>query len=111
MNSTGIFCNNGQLNWDVINTISNIFLISALVLITGYYANEVRKQTRLMIKNRERTKVLEEVQDVLTPAINHIDFEINVIQNKKIKNLYSIIRTSYPNGCPAIYSSVERSRL
>jgi hypothetical protein len=37
-----------------------------------------------MIKDRERTKVLEEVQDVLTPAINHIKSEIDAIQNKKI---------------------------
>ncbi|CAD6492332.1 MAG: hypothetical protein DIAAKJNI_00274 [Candidatus Argoarchaeum ethanivorans] len=84
MNSTEIFSNSGQLNWDAINTLSNIVLVLALVLITGWYAYEVRKQTRLMTKDRERTKVLEEVQDVLTPAIDRIESEIDAIQNKKI---------------------------
>ncbi len=84
MNSTEIFYNNGQLNWDAINTISNIVLVAALVLITGWYVHEIRKQTRLTIKDRERTKVLEEVQEVLTPAIEHIKSEIDAIQNKKI---------------------------
>ncbi len=84
MNSTEIFYNNGQFNWDAINTISNIILVLALVCITAWYTNEVRKQTRLIIKDRERTKILEEVQKVLTPAINLIEFEISAIQNKKI---------------------------
>ena len=84
MNSTEIFYNNGQLNWDAINTISNTVLVAALVLITGWYVHEIRKQTRLTIKDRERTKVLEEVQEVLTPAIEHIKSEIDAIQNKKI---------------------------
>ena len=84
MNSTEIFYNNGQLNWDAINTISNIVLVAALVLITVLYAYEIRKQTRLMIKDRERNKVSEEVREVLTPAIEHIESEIDAIQNKKI---------------------------
>ena len=84
MNSTEIFYNNGQLNWDAINTLSNIVLVAALVLITGWYVHEIRKQTRLMIKDRERNKVLEEVREVLTPAIEYIESEIDAIQNKKI---------------------------
>jgi len=84
MNSTEIFYNNGQFNWDAINTISNIVLVTALVLITVLYVYEIRKQTRLMIKDRERNKVSEEVREVLTPAIEHIESEIDAIQNKKI---------------------------
>jgi hypothetical protein len=84
MNYTEILYNNGQLNWDAINTISNIALVTALVLITVLYAYEIRKQTRLMIKDRERNKVSEEVREVLTPAIEHIESEIDAIQNKKI---------------------------
>ena len=80
MNSTEIFYNNGQLNWDAIN----IVLLLALVLITALSAREVRKQTRLMIKDRERNKISEEVREVLTPAIEHIKSEIDAIQNKKI---------------------------
>ena len=78
------FYNNGQLNWDAINTISNIILVLALVLITVWYAHEVRKQTRIMIKDRERAKILEEVQAILTPVINHMKIEIDAIENKKI---------------------------
>ncbi|PXF57873.1 MAG: hypothetical protein C4B59_14350 [Candidatus Methanogaster sp.] len=37
-----------------------------------------------MIKDRERNKVSEEVREVLTPAIEHIESEIDAIQNKKI---------------------------
>ena len=84
MNSTEIFYNNGQLNWDAINTISNIVLVTALVLTTVLYAYEIKKQTRLMIKDGERNKVSEEVREVLTPAIEHIESEIDAIQNKKI---------------------------
>ena len=80
MNSTEILYNNGQLNWDAIN----IVLLAALVLITVVSAREVRKQTRLMIKDRERNKVSEEVREGLTPAIEHIESEIDAIQNKKI---------------------------
>ena len=80
MNSTEILYNNGQLNWDAIN----IVLLAALVLITVLSAREVRKQTRLMIKDRERNKVSEEVREVLTPAIEHIESEIDAIRNKKI---------------------------
>ncbi len=76
--------NTDQLNWDAINTISNIILVLALVLITVWYAHEVRKQTRIMIKDRERAKILEEVQAILTPIINHIKIEIDAIENKKI---------------------------
>ena len=108
MNSTEIFYNNGQLNWDAINTISNIVLVLALVLITGWYAHEVRKQTRLMIKDRERTKVLEEVQDVLTPAINHIESEIDAIQNKKIFwHRYTSGTCGFDSGLERLFYSAQ----
>ena len=47
-----IFFNNGQWNWDAINTMSNIILVAALVVITGWYAREVAKQTKFMKKDR-----------------------------------------------------------
>ena len=108
MNSTEIFYNSGQLNWDAINTISNIVLIAALVLITAWYVHEIRKQTRLMIKDRERTKVLEEVQDVLTPAINHIKSEIDAIQNKKISwHRYTSGGCGFGSGLGRLYYSTQ----
>ena len=84
MNITNVISNFGQYNWDVINTISNIVLVLALVFITGWYASEVKKQTNLMIKGQMRNRILGEVQDVLTPAINTLTQEIAAIQNKKI---------------------------
>ena len=84
MNLSDIFLNNGQLNWDAIGAISNIVLVTALVLITYWYAKKVSEQTDLMVKNRERNKILEEVQDFLTPTIHHLEKEIEYIQNNNI---------------------------
>ena len=84
MNIIDVFLNNGQFNWNAINTISNIILVFVLVSITGWYASEVRKQTNLMVIGQKRNKILEEVQDVLTPAIDLLTREIEAIQNKKI---------------------------
>ena len=108
MNSTEIFYNNGQLNWDAINAISNIVLVAALVLLTGWYAHEMRKQTRLMIKDRERTKVLEEVRDGLTPTIEHIKSEIDAIQNKKISwHRYTSGGCGFDSGLGRLYYSTQ----
>ncbi|HJH27053.1 MAG TPA: hypothetical protein C5S37_09870 [Methanophagales archaeon] len=84
MNLSDIFLNNGQLNWDALSTISNIILVLALVLITYWYAKKVSEQTDLMVKDRERNKILEEVQDVLTPAIHLLEKEIEAIRLAKI---------------------------
>ena len=85
MNFSDIFLNNGQLNWDAIGAISNIVLVTALVLITYWYAKKVGEQTKLMVRNGERNKILEGVQDVLTPAIYHLEEkEIEAIQNNEI---------------------------
>ena len=84
MNLSDIFLNNGQLNWDAIGAIINIVLVTALVLITYWYAKKVSEQTKLMVRNGERNKILEGVQDVLTPMINHLEREIKYIQNNNI---------------------------
>jgi len=84
MNATEILFNNGQLNWDAISTISNSILVAALVIITGWYAWQVRKQTILMEKDRMRNKILEEIQDVLTPTINSLEKEIEAIEKNEI---------------------------
>lgn len=91
MNATDILFNNGQLNWDAISTICNIFLVTALVLITWRYARQVRRQTILMEKERERKVILERVQDFFTPTIHSLEQEIRAIQENKI--YYEI----YPN--------------
>ncbi|MCW7070198.1 MAG: hypothetical protein OCU17_06335 [Methanophagales archaeon] len=72
------------MNWDAIGAISNIVLVTALVLITYWYAKKVSEQTDLMVKDRERNKILEEVQYVLTPTIHHLEKEIEYIQNNNI---------------------------
>jgi len=85
MNITDIFLNNGQLNWNAIGAIGNIILVAALVVITALYAREVRRQTALMVNDRGRNKILEEVQNVLTPTIYHLEEkEIEAIQNNEI---------------------------
>ncbi len=84
MNITDILLNDGQLNWDAISTISNIILVTALVFVTLWYAWQVRKQTILMEKDRMRNKILEEIQDVLTPTINHLKKEIGAIKKNEI---------------------------
>jgi len=84
MNITDIFFNNGQLNWDAISTISNIILVAALVIITGWYAQQVRRQTILMEKDRMKNKILEEIQDVLTPTIYSLEKEIEAIKKNEI---------------------------
>ena len=83
MNVIDVFLYLEQFNWDAINTI-NIILVFALVSITGLYAREVKKQTNLIVIGQKRNKILEEVQDVLTPVIDCLNKEIEVIQNKKI---------------------------
>jgi len=75
--------NNWQLNWDAINTISNILLILALVGVTYWYARKVSEQTTLMIKDRKRNKILEEVQRVLTPISYNLTNEIEAIRGSK----------------------------
>ena len=53
MNIPDIFClDNGQWDWDAISTISNSFLVSALVIATLWYARQVKKQTGFMKKDR-----------------------------------------------------------
>jgi hypothetical protein len=84
MKITEIFINDGQLNWDAIGIISDIVLVTALVVITYWYAKKVSEQTDLMVKKQERNKILEEVQDVLTPTIHHLKNEIEAIQNNRI---------------------------
>jgi hypothetical protein len=84
MNTTDILFNTGQWNWDAISTISNIILVTALVIITGWYAREVRKQTILMERDRRRNNILEQIQDVLTPTIYSLEKEIEAIEKSEI---------------------------
>ena len=84
MNTTDILFNTGQWNWDVISTISNIILVTALVLITGWYAWQVRRQTILMERDRRRNKILEEIKDVLTHTIYGLEKEIEAIEKNEI---------------------------
>jgi len=82
MNATEILFTNGQWNWDAISTISNGILVAALVFITWWYARQVKEQTILMERGRMRNKILEEIQDVLTPTINSLEKEIEAIEKK-----------------------------
>ena len=83
-------------------------LTGGYVILTGWYAHEARSQTRLMIKDRERPKVLEEVQDVLTPAITHIKSEIDAIQNKKVLwHRYTSGGCGFSSGLRRLFYSMQ----
>jgi len=89
-----------------------VILTGGYVILTGWYVHEARKQTRLMIKDREITKVLEEVQDVLTPAINHIESEIDAIQNKKIRwHRYTSGGCGFSSGLGRLFYSTQYSSV
>ncbi len=92
MNVTSIFINNGQWNWDAIGVISDIILVMALVTVTCYYAREVRRQTELMVQDRERDRILDEVKYVLAPYIQSLKKELEAIEQNKIKWI------RYPTG-------------
>lgn len=79
MNISDIVFIVGQWNWDAINGI----LVSALVVITGCYAWQVRKQTKSAERDRKRNKILDEVQKVLNPFITKMVEEIDTIDKRK----------------------------
>ena len=69
MNITGIFFNNGQLNWDAISTTSNIILVGFLVFVTYRYANQIKKQTEFMKIDR----VVKEMDNLVAPLYSKLD--------------------------------------
>nr|CBH37558.1 hypothetical protein BSM_10350 [uncultured archaeon] len=104
MNSTDILFNNGQLNWDAISTISNIILVTALVLVTLWYAWQVRRQTKSMEKGMRKNRILEEIQDVLTPTIYSLEKEIEAIEKNKIF-WYKSVEEGIFEGLSKIYGN------
>jgi len=68
MNVTHIFLNNGQLNWDAISTIFNTILVGALVIVTLWYANQVKKQTEFMKIDR----LVKEMDKLVAPLYSKI---------------------------------------
>lgn len=63
----------------------NAIAVVILVIITGWYANEVKKQTELTLKDKMRPRILEVIQDVLTPSMQSLKNEIKAIQISKIQ--------------------------
>ncbi|HDN59456.1 MAG TPA: hypothetical protein ENG16_04160 [Archaeoglobus sp.] len=80
-NTTDIFFNNGQLDWNALSTITNTILVLALVIITWWYAREVKKQTEFMKMDR----AVEEMEKLVAPL------------DSKIEDLYHPI---FMNGTP-----------
>lgn len=62
----------------------NAFAVVILVIITWWYAREVRRQTKLTEKDKMRRRILEVIQDVLTPYMHSLENEIKAIQSSKI---------------------------
>lgn len=63
----------------------NAIAVVILVIITGWYANEVKKQTELTLKDKMRPRILEVIEDVLTPSMHSLEKEIKAIQSSKIQ--------------------------
>lgn len=79
-----IIFDNGQLEWDAISTISNSFLVLALVLITYYYAGQVAMQTKFMKSDR----LYEEMDKLVAPLNSKIGDKI-IFQKKVPGNIDS----------------------
>jgi hypothetical protein len=72
MEVTDIFFNDGQLNWDVIGTVSNSILLGVLVCITWRYAKQVKKQTEFMKIDR----LVKEMDKFVAPLYSKIGDKI-----------------------------------
>ena len=72
MNITDVFFNNGQLNWDAISTIFNTILVGTLVIVTLWYANQVKKQTEFMKIDR----LVKEMDKLVAPLYSKIGDKI-----------------------------------
>jgi len=72
MNVTHIFLSNGQCNWDAISTIFNIILVGALVIVTLWYAKQVKKQTEFMKIDR----LVKEMDKLVAPLYSKIGDKI-----------------------------------
>ena len=68
MNITEVFFNNGQWNWDAISTIFNTLLVGALVIVTLWYANQVKKQTKFMKVDR----LVKEMDKLVAPLYSKV---------------------------------------
>ena len=68
MNITDVFFNNGQLNWDAFSAIFNIILVGTLVIVTLWYANQVKKQTEFMKIDR----LAKEMDKLVAPLYSKI---------------------------------------
>ena len=88
MNSTDVFFNNGQLNWDALSTITNTILVLALVIITWRYAREVKKQTEFMKIDRS----VKEMEKLVAP----LDSKIGDPYNSAFMNGTPSYRQHYP---------------
>ena len=82
-----------MINTEAISTISNIILVLVLVIITGWYARQVRKQTKFMEIDRMRNRILEVVRYVLNPFVASLDYELQAI--KKGESFRHSTRTGF----------------
>jgi hypothetical protein len=72
MNITDAFFNNGPLNWGAISTISNIILVGSLVIVTLWYAKQVKKQTEFMKIDR----LVKEMDKLVAPLYSKMEDKI-----------------------------------
>ena len=80
MNIIDAFFNNGQLNWDAISTIFNIILVVALVVVTSWYAKQVKKQTEFMKIDR----LVKEMDKLVAPLYSKMEDKDKIIFQKGV---------------------------
>ena len=80
MNITDAFFNNEQLNWDAISTIFNIILVGALVIVTLWYAKQVKKQTEFMKIDR----LVKEMDKLVAPLYSKMEDKDKTIFQKGV---------------------------
>lgn len=65
--------------------IINIVLVLALVLVTCWYASQVKKQTDLTIKDLKRRSIVDGIREFLLPLSKNLVSEIDNIKNNQFK--------------------------
>jgi hypothetical protein len=67
-----LFNDTGDPNWDAIGPVSNIILVTCLILITIYYAYQTYKQAEAMRKTLLKDRLYKEMEQLVSPLYSNI---------------------------------------
>ena len=68
-----LFTETGDPNWDAIGPISNIFLVTCLILITIYYSYQTYKQAEAMRNTLLKDRLYTEMNQLISPLYANIE--------------------------------------